>query len=59
MDIMKGRRSITADTVVRLGLHFGNSAPFWIALQSQYAVGRFDRKRGAEVARQVWPADTA
>ena len=30
IDILNGRRSITADTAVRLGRHFGNSAQFWL-----------------------------
>jgi addiction module HigA family antidote len=34
-DILNGRRSITADTAVRLGRYFGNSAQFWLDLQSQ------------------------
>ena len=31
-DILNGRRSITADTAVRLGRYFGNSAQFWLYL---------------------------
>jgi addiction module HigA family antidote len=29
-DILNGRRSITADTAVRLGRYFGNSAQCWL-----------------------------
>src|SRR5712692_1436397 len=32
-DILNGRRSITADTAVRLGRYFGNSAKVWLDLQ--------------------------
>ncbi len=35
-DIVLGRRSITADTALRLGLFFGGSAEFWINLQKHY-----------------------
>src|ERR1700743_3816180 len=35
-DILNGRRSITADTAVRLGRYFGNSAQFGLDLPSQY-----------------------
>ena len=35
-DILNGRRSITADTALRLGRYFGNSPRFWLDLQSQY-----------------------
>jgi addiction module HigA family antidote len=33
-DILNARRSITADTAVRLGRYFGNSAQFWLDLQT-------------------------
>ena len=55
-DILNGRRSITADTAVRLGLFFGNSARFWLDLQGQYDIAVIQRDRGAEIARQVRPA---
>ena len=35
-DILNGRRSITADTALRLGRYFGNGPRFWLDLQSQY-----------------------
>ena len=38
IDILNGRRAITADTAVRLGRYFGNSAQFWLDLQSQYDI---------------------
>ena len=34
--IIKGRRSITADTALRLGKYFGTSPQFWANLQSNY-----------------------
>ena len=34
-DILNGRRAITADTAVRLGRYFGNSAQFWLDLQGR------------------------
>jgi addiction module HigA family antidote len=33
-DIVRGKRGITADTALRLSRYFGNSAQFWIGLQS-------------------------
>lgn len=35
-EIIKGRRSITADTALRLSKFFGNSANFWLGLQNDY-----------------------
>jgi antitoxin HigA-1 len=58
-DILNGRRAITADTAVRLGLYFGNSAQFWLDLQSQYDIGVVEREKGAELAKRVRSADAA
>ena len=33
-EIVNNRRRITADTALRLGLYFGNSAEFWMNLQA-------------------------
>ena len=35
-EILSGKRSITADTALRLSHYFGNSAQFWLNLQTQY-----------------------
>jgi addiction module HigA family antidote len=37
-DILNSRRSITANTALRLVLYFGNSAQFWLDLQGQYDI---------------------
>ena len=58
-DILNGRRSVTADTAVRLGRYFGSRAQFWLDLQSQYDIAVIERKRGAEIARRVRPANAA
>ena len=58
-DILNARRSITADTAVRLGRYFGNSARLWLDLQSHYDIGVVERKRGGEIAKRVRPADAA
>jgi addiction module HigA family antidote len=58
-DILNGRRSITADTALRLGRYFGNSAQFWLDLQSQYDIAVVERERGEEIARRVTPAGAA
>jgi addiction module HigA family antidote len=58
-DILNGRRSISADTALRLGRYFGNSAQFWLDLQSQHDIAVVERERGKEIARRVRPADAA
>ncbi len=35
-EIVNAKRSVTADTALRLGKFFGMSAEFWIGLQSDY-----------------------
>ena len=35
-EIIRGRRSITADTALRLSYYFGNSAKFWLGLQNDF-----------------------
>jgi len=35
-EIIHGKRSITADTALRLSRYFGTSAEFWMGLQADY-----------------------
>jgi len=58
-DILNGRRSITADTAVRLGRYFANRPQFWLDLQGQYDIALIEREKGKEIARRVRPADAA
>jgi len=36
--ILKGKRSITADTALRLSIYFGTSPKFWLGLQDDYDI---------------------
>ena len=36
--IINGKRSITADTALRLSLYFGTSPKFWLGLQDDYDI---------------------
>ncbi|MCZ7642947.1 MAG: HigA family addiction module antitoxin [Pseudorhodoplanes sp.] len=58
-DILNGRRAITADTALRLARYFGNSAQFWLDLQSQYDIAVVEREKGKEIAKRVRPAEVA
>jgi addiction module HigA family antidote len=58
-DILNGRRSISADTAVRLGRYFGNRPQFWIDLQGQYDIALVEREHGKEIARRVRPVNAA
>ncbi|MCL4550202.1 MAG: HigA family addiction module antitoxin, partial [Bacteroidetes bacterium] len=35
-EILRGNRSITADTALRLSSYFGTTAKFWLGLQDDY-----------------------
>lgn len=35
-EIVHGKRSVTADTALRLGRYFGTTAQFWMHLQDHY-----------------------
>jgi len=47
--IIKGNRSITADTALRLSLFFGNSAKFWLGLQNDHDLEEQRRKIGKDL----------
>lgn len=59
-EILRGRRSITADTALRLGRYFGTSPDLWLGLQAEYDLRLARRSIGARVMRDVQPrASTA
>ncbi len=35
-DVVRGKRGVTADTAIRLGIYFGLPAQFWLNLQNDY-----------------------
>ena len=48
-EIIHEKRGISADTAVRLGIYFGNSASYWLHLQAQYDI----EKVKAQIQRQL------
>jgi addiction module HigA family antidote len=52
-DIVRGRRTITADTALRLSQYFGNSAEFWLNLQQNYELDQAKREKLREIQAQV------
>lgn len=48
--IIRGRRAVTGDTALRLGHWFGNSAQFWLNLQTAYDLRVAEAAAGAEIA---------
>jgi addiction module HigA family antidote len=53
VDILNAKRSISAETALRLGRYFGNDALFWINLQAQYNLAVAERDVGKQIAREV------
>lgn len=51
-EILAGKRSITADTALRLSRYFGNSAQFWLNLQAHYDL-RQAQEDNAEVYSRI------
>jgi antitoxin HigA-1 len=43
-EIIHGRRSLTADTAVRLSAYFGNDPRFWLGLQNDFDLEEVKRK---------------
>ncbi|MGI5222646.1 HigA family addiction module antitoxin [Nocardia sp. CA-290969] len=52
-EIVHGKRSITADTALRLAKVFGNSAQFWLNLQDRYDLDVTSDKLGDTLDRIV------
>ena len=51
--IINGKRGISAETALRLARYFGNSAQFWVNLQSRYDLATIEQKIGAKVYAEV------
>ncbi len=56
IDIINGKRGISAETALRLGRYFGNGGRFWLALQVRYDLAIAERETGARVAVEVTKA---
>ena len=53
IDIVNGKRAISAETALRLGRYFGNGGRFWLALQARFDLAVAERKAGARITREV------
>ena len=52
-EIVLGKRSVTADTALRLGRFFGISPEFWLGLQAQYDLDITSDALGERLEREV------
>ena len=58
-EIVRGRRGITADTVLRLARYFGTTPELWLNLQAFYDLRIAQGKSGRAIERQVKPRQAA
>ncbi len=58
-EIVRGRRSVTADTALRLARYFGTTPELWINLQAFYDLRMAQRRSGRIIERQVKPRQAA
>ncbi|MGJ7458144.1 HigA family addiction module antitoxin [Halomonas sp. MA07-2] len=58
-EIVNERRSISADTALRLARYFGGDAQSWLNLQAAYELRSVELDRGKEIERDVLPRDVA
>jgi addiction module HigA family antidote len=50
-EIIRGKRSITADTAIRLSYYFGNSAKFWLGLQNDFDLEEEKKQKAGDFKR--------
>jgi addiction module HigA family antidote len=52
-EIVNGKRRISPDTALRLGLYFGTSPQFWLGLQTDYDLGITANRLGDRLKRDI------
>ncbi len=52
-EIVAGRRSVTANTALRLARYFNTSPEFWLGLQAQHDLDVEEDELGDSIAREV------
>jgi len=58
-EIVNGKRSISADTALRLQRYFGVEAQFWLNLQTEYDLRMVKRKIWTDIKRRIIPVKTS
>ena len=51
--ILNGQRAVSPDTALRLARYFGNSARFWMNLQTRYDLTVAEREFGERIEAEV------
>ena len=58
-EIIHGKRSVTADTALRLARYFGNSPQFWLGLQMDYDLDVAEDTLSQRIKKEVRQVDAA
>ena len=56
-DVVRGKRTITPDTALRLGVYFSMSPEFWMNLQSHYDLKLAKQSLLPKIERSIRPAE--
>jgi addiction module HigA family antidote len=56
VDILNSKRRISPETALRLARFFGNSALFWVNLQTAWELAVAEEAHGKRIAQEVSPA---
>ena len=54
-EIVSGKRSVTADSALRLAAYFGTSARLWLNLQAAYDLAMTEVEHGPHISSVVRP----
>jgi addiction module HigA family antidote len=54
-EIVRERRSITADTAMRLARYFNTTDRFWLNLQMEYDLRQAQIQSGEQIAQEISP----
>lgn len=52
-EIINEKRGISAETALRLSQFFGNSAQFWMNLQTKYDLAVVEKEKGTRIKAEV------
>lgn len=58
-DILNGKRGISPETALRLARFFGNSARFWLNLQTAFELAVTESEIGSRILEEVLPSNAA
>ena len=57
--IVHGRRPVTAEMALRLGLFFDQSPQYWLNLQTRFDLDTASDSLGAKLAKEIHPMEAA